>query len=399
MRPAGLERDSPQAQEAARRVSPAESRRVVVGVESIAPALLNPASILALQRLSGNTAVGELIDRVSAPKVTIQCCRAERHAGCGCAMDETDQAASTVQRDAPTAAVATPPTDLIPGSPYSSLPAPVLDTLKRSFADRLARVAGSENNLDNAFWGGAAPTLDEALNRLGTAGIELIVEIFNRSGSGLWTKIQYVKNVWSGSSRGFNMVIVDIGGLETALRADVRFCRDSPTGESEHRPDRCYREIVQGSRGLHYCVHESAGCNVHIDLHQVVKRREGGDNPECVYRWGIPLLQHWNDVFILGPDASVFEKIDYAGQQIRRLTTQAAGPSGDAQSLRDLQTAQSTLAGIRARARQLATQGAGGEASAESELGSQIDYLTQEIARIDMVLNPPDPFPDYSMPF
>ncbi len=56
-----------------------------------------------------------------------------------------------LQRQGGSASGYTPP----PGSPYSSMPMDLRVLLRNSFNDRIQGVAGSQNNLDNAYWGGS----------------------------------------------------------------------------------------------------------------------------------------------------------------------------------------------------------------------------------------------------
>ena len=347
------------------------------------------AGLLALQRLAGNRAVG----------VALQRCGAHVHSGCRCAelpVDEQGPARQPLQRDRGRAVVQRDSTDarfsLPIGSVYAAIPGPALRLLERSFRDRVEGRPGAGENLDNAFWGAPAPTLADALDRLGTAGIELLAEIHARSSAGAFSKIQYAQNFWSGSSRGFRFTTTERANLETDLRDDRRFCRDTPTGESEHRPSRCYREVVAGAHGIHYCLHESAGCGVHIDMHQTVAGKL--DTGVCDYSWrSLPL--HWNDVFLFGPSLSPFELVDLDRARVDAVRDEiGALPASDPRK-EALQRDHAALAARMERlahdARRLAVRGEPGEIEAETSIRPEAVLVAGEVARLRGIIAPPRP--------
>jgi hypothetical protein len=344
------------------------------------------AALLWVQRMAGNEAAGAWL--AEAP--VAQRCGDHVEAGCSCADEPHAQ-----RQPAGAAATAPDPAalELPAGSPYLGLPDPVLATLKRSFRDRLQGLPDTGRNLDNAFWSGTPRDLEQALQRLGTAGIELIVEIFHHSGAALWGHVLYMENVWSGTSRGFDFVPVDLRRLEGDLISPDNLCRDTPAGESEHIPRRCYRETVAGSHGTHWCVHEASSCNVHIDMHQTVK----GKDPDgtCSYRWGLPLLAHWNDVFGFGPDESPFERVDRTRGYIDGLRREiTALPDTDERRpglMSDLAAASGRLDGIGRQARELAVRGELGEAEARDTIWPAVTDVIYDVARMNETLHPTPP--------
>jgi hypothetical protein len=360
-------------------------RRPALPASLVADGAGREAALLWVQRMAGNEAAGAWL----AGEPLAQRCGDHVEAGCPCAGEAQAQRQPAGSAAAPDPAAL----ELPPGSPYLGLPDPVLATLKRSFRDRLLGLPDTGRNLDNAFWAGTPRDLEQALQRLGTAGIELIVEIFHHSGAGLWGHVLYVENVWSGTSRGFDFVPVDLRRLEGDLVSPDNLCRDTPTGESEHVPRRCYRETVAGSHGTHWCVHEASSCNVHIDMHQTVK----GKDPDgtCSYRWGLPLLAHWNDVFGFGPDESPFERVDRTRGYIDGLRREiTALPDTDERRpglLSDLAGAAGRLDAIERQARDLAVRGELGEAEARDTIWPAVTDVIYDVARMNEVLHPTPP--------
>lgn len=319
--------------------------------------------------------------------VSVQRCGDHVSPGCACEGEQEEGLAVRRVGDGPVQS--TDKYELAQGSPYAGLPSTVLDLLRTSYRDREEGKADSEHNLDNAYWGGHPENFGVVLDRLGTAGIELVREIADRSGSAFLSKVRYVKHLWSGTSRGFEFVTSDLAGLEAM--AATTFCRDTPTGESEHRPARCYREMVSGSHGVHWVLHES-GTSVHIDLHQTVKKKD--PDGTCAYSyWSLPA--HWTDVFLGLPDESPFEKFDRVDRKLtelrRQLTTMPQGDEDVARSVAELPELQARMDTVRTRARELAVQGAPGEESAQTDLMPQIWDLLDRVYRIDFRINPPAP--------
>jgi hypothetical protein len=358
------------------------------------------ASAVAARVVAGHPAeLASTAPRSRAPQgdraVAVQRCGDHVSPGCACA-DELESLMVHRSPDGDANGPAQPADkyELPPGSPYAGLGGPLLDLLRTSYRDREDGKANSERNVDNAYWGGHPENFGVVLDRLGTAGIELVREIADRSGPAFMAKVRYVKNLWSGTSRGFEFVTNDLAGLEALAAAT--FCRDTPTGESEHKPARCYREMVSGSHGVHWVLHESAGTSVHIDLHQTVKKKD--PDGTCAYSyWSLPA--HWSDVFLNLQDESPFEKFDRVDHKLAQLRAQLATMPPDdenvVRSMAELPEIQARMDVVRTRARELAARGAPGEESARTDLMPQIWDLLDRVYRIDFRINPPTP--DYSM--
>ncbi|MGO4883317.1 MAG: DUF4157 domain-containing protein [Bryobacteraceae bacterium] len=190
----------------------------------------------------------------------------------------------------------TPAEPAIPAS-ASSLPGPLLATLGRSFARRMAGMRGSTQNLDNAFWGGRPANFDAALAAMGTAGMAIIREIYDRwTAAGLsWPLLDNLLNVWSGGAPGFNFTTASTAALQAALEASPQFCQDialvGGAYHFVHGETPCWREVVSGAHGLHFCL-GAATPSVHIDPTQIVSSKLLGT---CVYDPSVT-YQHWKDL-------------------------------------------------------------------------------------------------------
>ncbi len=178
----------------------------------------------------------------------------------------------------------------------STLPAPLLNTLGRSYARRNTGMPGSAQNLDNAFWGGRPATFDAALAALGAAALATIVEIYGRwTSTGLvWSLLDNLLNIWGGGAPGFNFT-ANVAALQSALEANSHFCEDmrlvGGLYHFVHGETPCWREKISGAHGLHFCLGADTP-SVHIDASQVVA---GSLLGTCVYDpSAVP--QHFRDL-------------------------------------------------------------------------------------------------------
>jgi hypothetical protein len=153
------------------------------------------------------------------------------------------------------------------------LPAPVRDTLQRSFDDRMLGVPEARLNLDNAFWGGAPETLPAALQALSAQALSIVTRIHERlaridpSGEA-WREVRYLRNVWWGGSGGFKLVYADRARARERLRALFpRVAEDTRLGALEHQRGSLLRALLRpfdadsfrevdrlGEEALHLCV-------------------------------------------------------------------------------------------------------------------------------------------------
>ncbi len=193
--------------------------------------------------------------------------------------------------------------DLPPASAFASWPAPLLETLCRSYK---AHAAGNPY-LANSFWGGEPASFDDALNRLGATVQNAVKWVYTRASAfaGLWPFVQFIHNMWSSDSHGFTFTATDKTRLRAFLDSSASFCRDVPLMMSDHQaagPAQCWREIVDGSAGLHICIPKDdtadqktvAGeSGMHIDPHQIVKGKDSDGT--CSYS-ATGVISHGKDV-------------------------------------------------------------------------------------------------------
>lgn len=197
-----------------------------------------------------------------------------------------------------------------PPAAYHQLDPPLRDLLERSFADRVAGRPGAESNLANAWWSPGAPTTTwEALARIGPAGVNVVVRIYERVAAldpslGLWRAMRWLRNVWWGGSAGFKVVWEDpaaardtldalfpsvardtfVGSLEHQLRSPLALLAAWPLARwrgRAHAHDLAdavtYREVTAlGAESVHFCVgrrtpRDPALDDVHLDWHSPVR--------------------------------------------------------------------------------------------------------------------------------
>lgn len=196
------------------------------------------------------------------------------------------------------------PCALPSGSPYAAMPAPLRETLCRSYA---AHVAGTNRYLDNAFWGGPPRDFEAALRSFDAPAFSAVRQVYDRAAAvpSLWGFIQYVHNAWASDSLGFTFTCPSKPALRTFLDASPSFCRDIPLMQSDHQscgPAQCWREVVNAGPGLHICLINNdtidqatvAGeSGIHVDPNQIVEGREA--DGVCNYSaWGA--VRHGRDV-------------------------------------------------------------------------------------------------------
>jgi hypothetical protein len=219
------------------------------------------------------------------------------------------------------------------------LPGDLIETLSRSFADRLAGLPLATTNLMFAFRGGEPPpsTLWEALSNLGPTAVNLLVRLFDRMAGvdpslGVWRQIKYLRNQWWGGTGGVKVVYDDPPAMRACLDGLLhaserpRVARDKLIGAVEHQataaarllprailrvwstdqtPPDCdtWREVDRlGQEALHFCVDRSdlkaAGTertashdDIHLDWKSPVDGVRSGLN-QCTYDL-LTSLVHW----------------------------------------------------------------------------------------------------------
>jgi len=184
---------------------------------------------------------------------------------------------------------------LPPSSPFASWPTALLETLCRSYQAHGSKVDGRTiASLPEAFeWGNEKEPADfaEALTK---AHVENIKVVYDRAvlHSGLWKFVDFIFENWKSDNCGmvFSMTFENKHSLRSFLDASPRFCRDTPYMQYFHQDHKgagervlvpthqCWREVVNGSPGLHICLKNNDHFNnsVHVDPHQIVTGKYPG---------------------------------------------------------------------------------------------------------------------------
>jgi Domain of unknown function (DUF4157) len=183
-----------------------------------------------------------------------------------------------------------------PGAP-AGIPGPLLETLYHSYARRQAGLPGSDGFLANAFWGGRPADFWQALTQMGTA-LDVVRRIYTRwtATTVPWAFADALYNTWGGTSDGFDFACHDRSGLEAALNGASAFCEDHVGGLYHlwvEGTTPCWREIINGSPGLHVCT-GGGRTTVHIDPHQVVSGTWPGGF--CSYDVTGSVVDHFKDL-------------------------------------------------------------------------------------------------------
>jgi hypothetical protein len=214
----------------------------------------------------------------------------------------------------------------------------------------------------------------------------------------LWPFIDTISTVWSTSSLGIDFV--GPAGLQAAVDGSTDFCKDTAIGESYHKGQSCWREMVpSGTPGLHVCLPDS----VHIDPHQTVEGK--GTGWSFGGSWGIQLvdvctysmlafLDHMQDVEG-GRAVNVFTRFEglrrsgdgrVATTRRRLATLEPRHPelSGQGATLNSLDT---RLAALEPTLRDWATQGLEGDgAPGAQRVLAELTSIEQALAAVDREL-------------
>lgn len=303
-------------------------------------------AVLGMQAELGNAAVARML--------RVQRCGGQVHAGCGCAggagqarEDEevlrADGRAVQRQPNPPPSAATEDKSQLKPDSPYRKFPGPLIETLRRSYQAQSMLMGHKPDE-----------SLDDVLDRISLASLNGLAQVYSRAG-GLWDFVDTITWTWATSSRGFRFKPAK-GGLQAAVIADPRFCKDTKVGQIYHSGQECWREMVTGGPGLHVCI--GGEYEFHIDPHQAVAGKGhgaltgiakgaaavlglgfggifgaaaaaaatdqllGGGSGDmgdyCIYD-PVGFLSHGKDVFLGGNEPDVPERADNAQSEIGNL--------------------------------------------------------------------------------
>ena len=337
--------------------------------------------MLRLQVAAGNRAVSRML--------VVQRCGGEVHAGCPCAEEATPVQRGGVQQDTvqrfTDGTPEAPSPELPPGSPYAGMHPDLLAMLGRTLVAKTYW-----------HWVNVRPTnLGAALDALGAADINTLVQLHIKlAAAGLWGNIQTIKGVWSTSSLG-----VDYNGpdMSAAVDGNPDFCRDTAIGESMHKGQSCWRQMVTpGTPGLHACMPGS----VHIDPHQTVETSRG-TGWAFGGRWGVRLVDRCKYAFAAwfdhmadvegGRPVNVFTRVD---QDRKRIAQLRGGLTGDAAHIAALDALNARLDALTPTLRRWATTGMEGsdEPAAEvSTVQAELTAIEDGVAKVDQETHVPEP--------
>ena len=178
------------------------------------------------------------------------------------------------------------------GSSFAAWPSELVETLCRSYVMHSPKLT----SLPEAFeWGSEVePTdFDDALTK---AHAEFVKTVYDRVApiTGLWPFVHLIFNAWKTDNEGFVFSVKDVAdrrSMRAFLDGSPRFCRDVPLMQFFHEggerwgsrilvpTHQCWREVVNGSPGLHICISNSSifDNSMHVDPHQIVlsKKADG----------------------------------------------------------------------------------------------------------------------------
>ena len=167
-----------------------------------------------------------------------------------------------------------PLTALPPGSPLHDLHAELLDTLARSFVDRLAGLPLSGENLMYGFRRDEPPppNLGVALMNLGPSAVNFLVRMFDRMRTidgtfALWRQVKYIRNQWWGGSGGMKVIYYAPAAMRSLLdgllkpSARPTVARDAYLGSLEHQSSASWKLAPKGVWKLNDADQEPPDCN------------------------------------------------------------------------------------------------------------------------------------------
>jgi hypothetical protein len=131
-------------------------------------------------------------------------------------------------------------------SAYSNLPAPLRETIARSFVDRMAGTPGAQDNLMFGFRDPQPKTPWEALDNVGPMAVNLLVQLYDRikgidETGETWNQIRWIRNQWWGGSAGIKVAYWNPAQMRFRLdgllsgRHGNRVARDKYVGALDHQ--------------------------------------------------------------------------------------------------------------------------------------------------------------------
>jgi len=171
------------------------------------------------------------------------------------------------------------------GSTFAAWPAPLMATLCRSYLAHSPKLT----SLPEAFqWRSEAEPADFD-DALAKGHVENVKATYYRVAlvGGLWAFVDLIFDTWSTDNQGFIFSVKDIPdrrSLRSLLDSSPKFARDVPLMQFFHQGEKgwgsrvlvpthqCWREVVNGSPGLHICICNNSNFDhsIHLDPHQIV---------------------------------------------------------------------------------------------------------------------------------
>lgn len=180
---------------------------------------------------------------------------------------------------------------LASSSAYSSWPAPLIETLCRSYKAHSKITNGGTLPASFQFAMEIEPaSFEDALDKTNASFVQVVYDRVARY-SGLWSYVDFIYVVWRTDNNGFTFSCKDPAGKSALVRfldSSAFFCRDTPVMQYYHQSEKgvgprliapthqCWREVVNGSPGLHICVANAGiyGNEMHVDPNQIVKGKD-----------------------------------------------------------------------------------------------------------------------------
>ncbi len=282
-----------------------------------------------------------------------------------------------------------------PNSPYTNIPAALLQTIQDSLDDRRnLHMTGADGYLNWFPNMDTATTVWEALDRMPPSIIDMMVEIHQRVvNSGLsWSFFSRILNSWVGTSRGYRFLCPNPGGLRTALTGNTHFCRDRSRISAIWHDGDCWREALPGGatdHGLHICLVSGNIQSLHIDMHMPVDSRDAQGECNFNYTTGVP--SHAADILLHANPMNIYESQADALSDIAKLRQDNAS---DAALVARLNGYENRLKAIEPGLRQLASRttertNASEAADYNTPEGREIQDIRHQLALIHMQTDPP----------
>lgn len=197
---------------------------------------------------------------------------------------------------------------------YQSLPSELLNILQRSYTEH----SPHNHYLDNSFWGSDPndkcqwpKSLWKALDNIPLNAMYSLANVYQRAVNvHIWDVIFRIKNIWYGTSFGFNFQSPQMSfeELDNFFKRNNNFCRDvERISKTYHEGQICWREFTNGSdSGLHICFGKDGSTSIHVDYNNPAISRIPL-TVTCLYN-PLKVIDHYKDLKS-PPPTTVFDII------------------------------------------------------------------------------------------